>query len=145
MKKYMKPTMEGQMFVSNEYVAVCGSQTSYKFKCDAGATFNTNGAMISRVSGDLYDENWNSSDCYENYGWPIGWINNGNGFHACGEIHDSATTDSYILGWFDMDDKPNNGKNEIKVYIWQEIENGHVVNHHATTDIQSITSQINRS
>ena len=142
MKKYVKPIMEGQIFASNEYVAVCGSQTSYKFKCDAGATFNNKGQMISRVSGDLYDENWNPSDCYE---WFFGWSNVGNGFHACGEVHDSATSDLYILGWFDTDEKPNNGKNETKVYIWQEISDGRVVNHHATTDIQSITSQINRS
>ena len=141
MKKYMKPLMEGQMFVANEFVAVCGNQTSYKFKCDAGGTFNSDGEMTSYKSGYLYDENWNASYAYPYYMHGRGT----NGFHACGETHDSDTTDAYILGWFDTDTSPNNGKNETKVYIWQEIENGRVVNHHATTDIKSITSQINRS
>ena len=37
MREYVKPTMEGEVFAANEYIAACGdSGTVYKFTCDAG-------------------------------------------------------------------------------------------------------------
>lgn len=36
-RAYVRPTMVGERFVANEYVAACGDKgTVYKFKCDAG-------------------------------------------------------------------------------------------------------------
>lgn len=36
-RAYVRPTMVGERFVANEYVAACGdSGTVYKFECDAG-------------------------------------------------------------------------------------------------------------
>lgn len=35
-RTYVRPTMVGERFVANEYVAACHDQnTVYKFKCDA--------------------------------------------------------------------------------------------------------------
>ena len=145
MKKYMKPTMEGQMFVSNEFVAVCGSQTSYKFKCDAGLIVKQGifGPYKEATEGELYDSNWNPSNCLVEDYWGDEYLTNS--YHACNETHSSSTTDNYIPGWFDTNNKPNDGIGETKVYIWQEVENGVIVNHHATESIQDIVSQINRS
>ena len=36
MKRYVRPMMDAQMFVANEFVTTCGdSGTIYKFECDA--------------------------------------------------------------------------------------------------------------
>lgn len=36
-RAYVRPTMVGERFVANEYVAACGDKEKvYKFKCDAG-------------------------------------------------------------------------------------------------------------
>lgn len=36
-RAYVRPTMVGERFVANEYVAACGDKGKvYKFKCDAG-------------------------------------------------------------------------------------------------------------
>lgn len=35
-RAYVRPTMVGERFVANEYVAACGDQNKvYKFKCNA--------------------------------------------------------------------------------------------------------------
>lgn len=37
-RAYVRPTMVGERFVANEYVAACGDKgTVYKFNCDAPA------------------------------------------------------------------------------------------------------------
>ena len=40
-RTYVRPTMVGERFVANEYVAACHDQnTVYKFKCDAPGGWN---------------------------------------------------------------------------------------------------------
>ena len=36
MKDYVKPMMESEVFAANEYIAACGSGTTYLFTCNAG-------------------------------------------------------------------------------------------------------------
>ena len=127
MKKYMKPTMEGQLFISNEYVGACtiiedGSQ--YYFICDAG----------DGVKGGLYSEDWELIS------------NSKNSYHACGDIHVSPTDGIYIKGYFDPDTNHDNG-NETPIYIWEEIGTTcgvfncweEVVNRHATENLNKET------
>lgn len=47
-RAYVRPTIVGERFVANEYVAACGDTEygKYKFTCDAGGG----------VSGDVYRE-----------------------------------------------------------------------------------------
>ena len=138
MKRYVRPMMDAQMFVANEYVAAaCGdiATTGYKFKCDAGGPFG----------GYLYDQNWNAVDAYKKNIFGE-WVNIGNDYIKCGETHTfpaEGIDDSVLfLGFYD-EDKRKNG-NETKVYIWRE-NTSTKRDIHATTDIKSITSQINRS
>lgn len=141
MKKYVKPVMDGQLFISDEYVAVCGNQTSYSFECDAG---KGEGKYGGNKIGYLYLSDWTPSMCYrKNYRGE--YVETDYDFQACGNTHESNTDDVYVLGWFDTDTTPNNGVGERQVYIWQEIKDGYVVDHHATTKIKDIVSQINRS
>lgn len=53
-RAYVRPTMVGERFVANEYVAACGDTEygKYKFTCDAGGG----------VSGDVYRESNGSLD-----------------------------------------------------------------------------------
>ena len=48
-RAYVRPTMVGERFVANEYVAACGDNqdTVYKFKCDAGRWINLD-SVLSR-------------------------------------------------------------------------------------------------
>lgn len=40
-RAYVRPTMVGERFVANEYVAACGdSGKVYKFECNAGNEFS---------------------------------------------------------------------------------------------------------
>lgn len=48
-RTYVRPTMVGERFVANEYVAACHDQnTVYKFKCDApgGWLYQVDGYII---------------------------------------------------------------------------------------------------
>ena len=137
MKKYMKPMMEGQIFVSNEYVGACSDLTGgvkYKFVCDAGGG----------TYGGLYDTNWNLVS------------NSKDSYHACGETHESPVDSLYFKGFFDVDTNHSNG-NEIEVYIWEHEEEsctylpfvGEVcdtyTNRHATTNVNKETWGKNHS
>ena len=49
-RAYVRPTMVGERFVANEYVAACGDKEKvYKFKCDAGIV-----AQLSRHKFNLF-------------------------------------------------------------------------------------------
>lgn len=69
-RAYVRPTMVGERFVANEYVAACGDTEygKYKFTCDAGGG----------VSGDE-------------------WLG---GYHACGTTHEASTTDDFLDGYY---------------------------------------------
>lgn len=114
-KVYEAPVVHLEQFVANEYIAACGDTEYgvYKFECDGGGG----------VYGGLYDLDWNRIS--------RSW----NSYHACGETHDATTQDEFIRGYFDPDWNHKNG-NEIEVYIWLETDRrGHVIDKHATEDL----------
>lgn len=118
-RAYVRPTMVGERFVANEYVAACGDTEygKYMFKCDAG-----NG-----VSGNVYVES-NGKD-----GLQLGGLfgNGGDrllgGYHACGTTHEADTRDEFQNGYY-----VTRGGNVQKVIIWRG-EDGH--NIHCTTNL----------
>lgn len=84
-RAYVRPTMVGERFVANEYVAACGDKgTVYKFKCDAGGG----------KSGDVYLET-NGRKGFQ----PLGdtYLS---GYHACGTTHDANTADVFLDGYY---------------------------------------------
>ena len=90
-RAYVRPTMVGERFVANEYVAACGDTEygKYKFTCDAGGG----------VSGDVYRESNGKPGFQKGYGlFGYGgdeWLG---GDHACGTTHEASTTDDFQNG-----------------------------------------------
>ena len=97
MKKYMKPTMEGQMFVSNEFVSACGdSGTTYIFECNAPA-------------GDLYYYKDNNS----NPTYLGGFTPN------TSSIHYAESTADFFNGFVDYDgDKEHDTVEHTEKHWW---------------------------
>ena len=106
MKKYVKPMMEGQMFVSNEYVAAC-----YKIKCTTPknnsefnyiyADTNNSGALDT---GDelLYSSKDGFTGCNQ---WHIGVIRNdapeANGFVSTKRVGSNSNNVYPVHYWYE--------------------------------------------
>ena len=129
-KEYVRPTMIGERFAPNEYVAACGdSGTTYLFKCDAG----------DGVSGNVYLET-NGVSGLQTTGQ---WIQTGDlpwqgywqeadkslgGYHACGETHEADSKDSFLEGYY----VPYGSSKVTSVIVWRGTHNDNV---HCTTNL----------
>lgn len=128
-RAYVRPTMVGERFVANEYVAACGdSRKVYKFKCDAprGPLYyypNFDGT----VDG-VHDENDN-----------VKFI--GATYHPCGKEHEASTTNAFYDGFVDYS---RNGKQDPGegVIVWRGPNNN---NGHATTELDMNAWEIAKS
>lgn len=126
-RAYVRPTMVGERFVANEYVAACGDENKvYKFKCTAG-----NGQ-----SGRVYLETNGKPGLQEGvFGiggdQMLGW------YHACGIEHEASTTDAFLQGYY----VPDRGATQ-DVIVWRG-ENGK--NIHCTTDLDINTWETAKS
>lgn len=120
-RAYVRPTMVGERFVANEYVAVCGEENKvYKFKCDA-------------LGGKLYY--YPSSD---------GTINGeytGNGrarwvgsYNPCNAEHEASTTSVFYDGFVDRNNNRRQDDGE-GVIVWLQKRKWGRVNGHATTKL----------
>lgn len=114
-RAYVRPTMVGERFVANEYVAACGDTEygKYEFTCDAGG-----GAR-----GDVYVESngqdglQKDDECLtpgESY------------YHSCNVTHYADTNDEFLNGYY----VPFDGSAQ-KVIIWTD----HGRNVHCTTNL----------
>ena len=114
-RAYVRPTMVGERFVANEYVAACGDTEygKYKFTCDAGGG----------VSGDVYRESNGKPRFQKGYGGDE-WLG---GYHACGTTHEASTTDDFLDGYY----IPDSGKVE-NVIIWRGKRGNNI---HCTTNL----------
>lgn len=102
-RAYVRPTMVGERFVANEYVAACGdSGTVYKFKCDAGGG----------KSGIVYLET-NGKPGFQEGFLGIRGDQYLSGYHACGITHDADTSDDFLDGYY-----VRNG-NVTQVKVWR--------------------------
>lgn len=111
-RAYVRPTMVGERFVANEYVAACGdSGTVYKFKCDAGGGkygfvyLETNGTPGFQ-KGDFLGR---GGDRYLSR------------YHACGITHDADTSDDFLDGYYVR----NGNVTQVKVWRGEKGDNTH--------------------
>lgn len=119
-RAYVRPTMVGERFVANEYVAACGDTEygKYKFTCDAGGG----------VSGDVYRESNGKPGFQKGYAL-LGyggdeWLG---GYHACGTTHEANTTDDFQNGYYIPD-----GGDAVDVIIWRGKRGDNI---HCTTNL----------
>ena len=85
-RAYVRPTMVGERFVANEYVAACGDQNKvYKFKCNAQEWTGLTGSTVWLNGPDGQPET--SDDVIlGTYG-------------RCGTEHEAKTTDEFYNGY----------------------------------------------
>lgn len=119
-RAYVRPTMVGERFVANEYVAACGDTEygKYKFTCDAGGG----------VSGDVYRESNGKHGFQKGYGlFGYGGDKCLGGYHACGTTHEANTTDDFQNGYYIPD-----GGGAVDVIIWRGKRGDNI---HCTTNL----------
>lgn len=105
-RAYVRPTMVGERFVANEYVAACGdSGTVYKFKCDAGG--GKSGSVYLETNG--------------NPGFQEGGDRFLSRYHACGITHDADTSDDFLDGYYVR----NENVTQVKVWRGEKGDNTH--------------------
>lgn len=89
-RAYVRPTMVGERFVANEYVAACGdSGTKYNFECNAG-----NGVL-----GEVWVESNNEAGLQKRPEW-MGGDRYLGGYHAGGTTHEADTDDDFQPGYY---------------------------------------------
>ena len=91
-RAYVRPTMVGERFVANEYVAACGdSGVVYKFDCNAGEKGRRYAVKDAGILGY---------------------------YHPCGEKHEAESNSGFLTGYH-IDDPYTIRKDEnIPVTIW---------------------------
>lgn len=118
-RAYVRPTMVGERFVANEYVAACDDKgTIYKFECNAGdkgLLMYPYKVYVDSNKNGKYDEN----DAY---------LNN---YHACGETHEAPAKDGFLNG-FMIDSRLGHDHTPQSVIIWRGKKGNNV---HCTTNL----------
>lgn len=106
-KKYVRPLMECEAFVANEYVAACGDENRvYKFKCDAAG-----GTLYGDAEGRL------------------------GSYSPCGKTHEAKVSEAFVSGYVDYNRNRKKDEGE-EVIVWIEYNRwGQVRNAHATTNL----------
>ena len=85
MREYVKPMMDSEVFVANEYFSACGDENKvYKFVCNAGWTGLTGSTVYTNgqdgIMGTKDDISLGS-------------------YHKCRVTHYASTTDDFIEGY----------------------------------------------
>lgn len=127
-RAYVRPTMVGERFVANEYVAACGDKNKvYKFTCDA-------------PEGKLY--------YYKESDGKVDGVHDGNGgaerigsYYPCGRQHEASTTDVFYDGFVDYNRNEGQDLGE-GVIVWRGPENN---NGHATKNLDMSTWETAKS
>ena len=127
-RAYVRPTMVGERFVANEYVAACGdSGKVYKFNCNAGDKnlwYYPYKVYVDSNKNGIYDR----GDQYLNR------------YHACEATHEAPSTDDFVNG-FMIDTRTLHDHTAQKVIIWTE--DG--TNVHCTTNLDKNTWETAKS
>lgn len=107
-RAYVRPTMVGERFVANEYVAACGdSGKVYKFECNAGNEF-------SKYNVYYIDGNQKKFIASNN---PFTGVRFSY-YHPCGATHEADAEDEFIAGY--IDDQSTWEDEQIPVVIWTQ-------------------------
>ena len=116
---YVRPTMVGERFVANEYVAACGDKgTTYKFECNAGDQ------DLSDYPYAVYVDSNNNGK----YDKKDRYLNN---YHACGKTHEAPAKDGFLNG-FMIDTRSGHDSAPQSVIIWRGEDGKNV---HCTTNL----------
>ncbi len=128
MGEYVKPMMNSEVFMANEYISACGdSGTTYKFTCDAGSgvpgsvyleTNGEDGLQIRRDGGDTY-----LSD-----------------YRACGTTHEADSDDAFLEGYYVTGNWWS--QQVTKVIVWRGPNND---NTHCTTNLDQESWETGKS
>lgn len=115
-RTYVRPTMVGERFVANEYVAACGeSGKVYKFECNApGGKLYYYPNSDGKINGE-----------YTGHGRAIKLGN----YNPCGARHIANATDGFYDGFVDYNKNRRQDKGE-GVIVWR---GSYGLNGHATT------------
>lgn len=115
-RTYVRPTMVGERFVANEYVAACGeSGKVYKFECNApGGKLYYYPNSDGKINGE-----------YTGHGRAIRLGN----YNPCGARHKANATDGFYDGFVDYNKNGRQDKGE-GVIVWR---GSYGLNGHATT------------
>lgn len=115
-RTYVRPTMVGERFVANEYVAACGeSGKVYKFECNApGGNLYYYPNSDGKINGE-----------YTGHGRAIELGN----YNPCGARHKANATDGFYDGFVDYNKNGRQDKGE-GVIVWR---GSYGLNGHATT------------
>ena len=120
-RAYVRPTMVGERFVANEYVAACGEENKvYKFNCDAPG-----GTLYYYPSSDgTIDGKYTGTDRAIRLG----------GYRPCDAKHEASTTGDFCDGFVDYNNNriPDDGEGVI---VWIEKKKWPFVDWHATTNL----------
>lgn len=127
-KNYLRPTMVGERFVADEFVAACGdSGKVYKFKCDApGGTL-----YYYPESDGTIDGTYNGTGRASKLG----------SYHPCNAKHTASATDDFYDGFVDRN---HNGRCDSgeNVIVWRGSHND---NGHATANLDMETWETAKS
>lgn len=136
-RMYIKPVLESETFVPQNYIAACGEENKvYLFTCDGGGGADggvwkdDNGVtgLQTKSSGSWWDGTYVRADTQ------ITWSSSS--YHACGKTHEAKTTDDFILNcWY----KNYRTGEKIRVTVWRG-PNGNNVHCTEQLDINSWTT-----
>lgn len=136
-RAYVRPTMVGERFVANEYVAACGdSGTVYNFVCNAGEGVpgevyqETNGVQGLQKYPNIYPQKY-VADKKLTLGLLKFYV-------SCNETHKASTMDNFSAGYY----VPEGGGNPMDVIIWRGKEGNNV---HCATNIHQDTWETAKS
>ena len=128
-KVWRRPLTEVQKFEANEYVATCGSGTTYLFKCDAGGGDSGSVYVESNgVEGLQTKREWVQTGSQWWEGHYVSADTSLGGYHACGTTHEADSEDDFLNGYY----VPYRSGNVTKVIIWRGPYNNNV---HCTTNL----------
>ena len=130
MKKYIKPTMDGQLFAANEFVSACGdSGKVYYFECTA-------------KGGPLYARDADG----------LGY--SGASYSPCSKKHEAPVTDAFVNGYIDYNkNKKQDDGEEVIVWLeygydrdwWTGETEKYVKNGHATGNLDMDSWEVAKS
>lgn len=119
---YIKPVLESETFVPQNYIAACGDTEygNYLFECNAGSRKNSYNVFFN--NGTPYASSNNNDEWYAPF----------TGYHPCHEKHEAATNSEFIDGYMYKQDRwGDNTGTRINVIIWTDNR----TNVHCTTDL----------
>lgn len=105
-RAYVRPTMVGERFVANEYVAACGdSGKVYNFVCNAGDKFRKYNVYYEKDNRRKYIASNHLLDGAQF-----------SSYHPCDATHEANAKDEFIEGY--IDDQKTWKDEKIPVIIW---------------------------